>query len=148
MISGDGQGRLQSLKTNEVKSWKPREVVIPPDDFLSTPAMILKTTESLTFLKQETKEQKTENIFENTYWDLNDEKGKITPLKFSNGKTQEDVVKEIIELIKRNTKIIFLHGACGTGKSAIALNVARKLGKASIIVPVKALQRQYEEDYM
>lgn len=32
--------------------------------------------------------------------------------------------------------------------SAVALNIARELGRASIVVPVKALQRQYEEDYM
>jgi intein/homing endonuclease/Rad3-related DNA helicase len=31
--------------------------------------------------------------------------------------------------------------------SAIALNIARQLGKTSIVVPVKGLQRQYEEDY-
>ena len=61
---------------------------------------------------------------------------------------QEDVVKEIYDLIKSGEKVIFLHGACGTGKSAIALNLARVLGKASIIVPVKALQKQYEEDYL
>jgi Rad3-related DNA helicase len=57
-------------------------------------------------------------------------------------------VREVIELIGKGKKIIFLHGVCGTGKSAIALNIARELGRTSIVVPVKALQRQYEEDYM
>ncbi|MEK6909399.1 MAG: helicase C-terminal domain-containing protein [Nanoarchaeota archaeon] len=142
--SGD-QHRLQSLQTNVVKTWKPKETVILPDDFLLEQKGNLKDSSSLSFLK-ETKEENRSDIF-SINWDLNDEKGKIPPLKFSNNKTQEDVVNEILNLIKEGSRIIFLHGACGTGKSAIALNVARKLGKSSIIVPVKALQRQYEDDY-
>jgi len=138
------QSRLQNLQTNVPSRWKPKETVILPDDFLQPENSTLKTSSSLSFLKEEAK---AENIFEGANWDLNDEKGKIPPLKFSNNKTQEDVVNEILKLIKEENRIIFLHGACGTGKSAIALNVARKLGKSSIIVPVKALQRQYEDDY-
>ncbi|HOH03944.1 MAG TPA: helicase C-terminal domain-containing protein [Candidatus Pacearchaeota archaeon] len=80
-------------------------------------------------------------------WNLY-EKGKfLEPLKFSNGKTQEDVVKEVIQAVKEGNKIIFIHGKCGTGKSAIALNIARELGKSSIVVPSKALQQQYKRDY-
>ncbi len=105
----------------------------------------LKTSDSLGFLNEE---PRLENIFEREFWDFNINGEKIEPLKFSNGKTQEDVVKEIINLIKEGNKIILLHGTCGTGKSAIALNLARVLGKTSIVVPVKALQKQYEDDYM
>lgn len=80
-------------------------------------------------------------------WNLY-EKGKfLEPLKFSNGKTQEDVVKEVVQAVKEGNKIIFIHGKCGTGKSAIALNIARELGKASVVVPSKALQQQYKQDY-
>ncbi len=80
-------------------------------------------------------------------WNLY-EKGKfLEPLKFSNGKTQEDVVKEVINSIKEGNKIIFIHGKCGTGKSGIALNIAKELGKSSIVVPSKALQQQYKRDY-
>lgn len=76
------------------------------------------------------------------------EKGKfLEPLKFSNGKTQEDVVREVLASIKEGNKIIFIHGKCGTGKSAIALNIAKELGKSSIVVPSKALQQQYKRDY-
>ena len=50
--------------------------------------------------------------------------------------------KEVLDNIKRGKKIIFIHGVCGTGKSAIALNIARALGRASVVVPVKALQKQ------
>jgi hypothetical protein len=80
-------------------------------------------------------------------WNLY-EKGKfLEPLKFSNGKTQEDVVRETLNAIKEGNKIIFIHGKCGTGKSGIALNIAKELGKSSIVVPSKALQQQYKRDY-
>ncbi len=140
MIKRSDQNRLQSITTNAPNSWRPKEEV-----FEISQQINLKKSENLIFLKEE--KSKTENIFTEDYWDLNDENGKISPLKFSNGKTQTDVVKEIVNLIKNNEKIIFLHGACGTGKSAIALNIARVLGKTSIVVPVKALQKQYEDDY-
>ena len=55
-------------------------------------------------------------------------------------KNQENIVKEIVELIKVGKKVIFLYGVCGTGKSAIALNIARAIGRASIVVPIKSLQ--------
>lgn len=80
-------------------------------------------------------------------WSLYDSKKELTPLIFSNGKSQEDVVNEVIESIKKGDKIIFIKGVCGTGKSAIALNLAKEFGRASVVVPVKALQKQYEDDY-
>ncbi len=91
---------------------------------------------------------KFDNSQDTEYWSLYKDKQKLNPLKFSNGKTQEDVVKEVINLIKSGKKMVFLHGVCGTGKSAIALNIARVLGTASIVVPIKNLQRQYQKDYM
>jgi len=81
-------------------------------------------------------------------WSLYNNKGEpLCPLKFSNGKTQEDIVKEVLKEIENGNKVIFIHGVCGTGKSAIALNIARKIGKTSIIVPGKNLQAQYKKDY-
>ena len=112
----------------------------------------LRKYEDLEFLKDELENKEelkeTGDIFEKSYWNLFSNKEELKPLMFSNGKTQEDVVREIVSLIENGKKIIFLHGTCGTGKSAIALNVARVLGSASVVVPVKALQKQYEEDYM
>jgi len=82
-------------------------------------------------------------------WSLFDEKGReLKPNVFTNGKSQEDIVNEVVSEINKGTKIIFIHGVCGSGKSAIALNIAKDLGKASIVVPIKNLQRQYENDYM
>ena len=80
-------------------------------------------------------------------WSLYENGKFLPPLKFSNDKTQEDVVKEILNHLKKGVKIIFVNGKCGTGKSAIALNLANKLGKSSIIVPGKNLQAQYKRDY-
>lgn len=105
----------------------------------------LKKSDSLQFLNQEDK--KFEDISKHDYWSFYSNEKLIPPLRFSNGKTQEDVVKEIIDSVKEGHKVIFLHGVCGSGKSAIALNIARVLGRASIIVPLKNLQKQYEEDY-
>lgn len=108
----------------------------------------LSTSSSLKFLQEETPE--LTEIFDNPNWSLyNSENQALNPLTFSNGKTQEDIVKEITSLISEGKKVIFLHGVCGSGKSAIALNVARSLnGKASIVVPIKSLQKQYEQDYV
>lgn len=81
------------------------------------------------------------------YLNENNEMRYLKPLVFSNGKSQEDVVKEVLEAINDGSRVIFIEGKCGTGKSALALNLAKEIGRASIIVPVKALQKQYEEDY-
>ena len=89
-----------------------------------------------------------DNSQDTKYWSLYKNGKRMPPLKFSNNKTQEDVVEEVINLIKNGVKTIFLHGVCGTGKSAIALNIARILGKTAVVVPVKGLQRQYKEDYL
>ena len=100
--------------------------------------------------EQVEKSIKTENkkvVNTDLYWSLYSNGNKLKPLKFSNSKTQEDIVREVVELVNKDKKIIFIHGVCGTGKSAIALNIARALGRASIVVPIKSLQRQYESDY-
>lgn len=138
----DSSGRLESVDGKIVDFEKRFEKKRNSSENIK-----LKTSDSLDFLK-EVAPKKIENIFEKEHWSLYQGEKPLDPLKFSNGKTQEIVVKEIVDLIKEGNKVIFLHGTCGTGKSSIALNVARSVGKTSIIVPVKALQKQYEEDYM
>jgi ABC-type dipeptide/oligopeptide/nickel transport system ATPase component len=81
-------------------------------------------------------------------WSLFDKRGALKPKIFSNGKSQEDVVNEVVNEINKGTKIIFIRGTCGSGKSAMALNIAKDIGRASIVVPIKNLQRQYQNDYM
>ena len=80
-------------------------------------------------------------------WSLYDGDSILKPLRFSNGKNQEDIVKEVLNAVAEGNKIVFIHGVCGTGKSAIALNIAKELGKSSVIVPGKVLQAQYKRDY-
>lgn len=132
----DSEGRLIAIDEKNIE--------LPASQ---KPSLHLKTSDSLEFLKENPKKP-LENIFEQGFWSFYIDNQPIPPLKFSNNKTQEDIVKEIVSTIKEGHKIIFLHGTCGTGKSAIALNVARVLGRASIVVPVKALQKQYEHDYL
>ena len=60
-------------------------------------------------------------------WSLYNKEQYLEPFKFSNGKTQLDVVKEVIDAINEGYKIIFIKGFCGTGKSAISLNIAKEL---------------------
>jgi len=150
----DADGKFIGVNGHEFKEEIKKEINSKKDyysnkRYLSRGKNIkLKTSDSLEFLKEDTYSNEIKDISSKNYWDLNENGKPITPLKFSNGKTQEDVVKEITDLIKNGTKIIFLHGTCGSGKSAIALNVARVLGKSSIVVPFKALQKQYEDDYL
>jgi len=76
-----------------------------------------------------------------------DSKGNlIPPLKYSNGKTQEDIVNELVDLFKKYD-ILFLKGGVGTGKSAIALHLIKYFGKGIITTPTKILEKQYHEDY-
>ena len=80
-------------------------------------------------------------------WSLYKNEEFLKPLCFSNQKTQEDIVREVLEAFDKGEKVIFIHGICGTGKSAIALNIAKEIGKTSIVVPGKNLQNQYKKDY-
>ncbi len=81
-------------------------------------------------------------------WSLYNKKDEfLAPLKYSNGKTQENVVEDVLDAVDDNYKIIFIKGTPGSGKSAVALNVAKEFSKSSIVVPVKYLQKQYEHDY-
>ena len=127
----DSQGRFAGIKDRTLD----REDNLKPTGLLNT-------------YSSQNSSQKFDNSQDTKYWSLYKNDQILPPLRFSNGKTQEDVVEEIVNLIRTGTKVIFLHGVCGTGKSAIALNIARVLGKTSIVVPIKNLQRQYKEDYM
>lgn len=134
----DSSGRFIGLKE---KKDKDNENIT----YFRKPKRDLKKSDSLYFLKKDN--QKFKNVFDSIYWNFYSDGEPIKPLRFSNGKTQENVVKEVTDLIKQGHKVIFLKGVCGSGKSAIALNIARIFGRASIVVPLKNLQKQYEDDY-
>jgi Rad3-related DNA helicase len=70
----------------------------------------------------------------------------LTPLVTTSGKTQVDIVDEILVGF-RQTDMVILKAVVGSGKSIISALVAKELGGAIIVVPTKALQEQYFEDY-
>ena len=61
-------------------------------------------------------------------WSLSSNGKELKPLCFSNGKNQEDIVKEILSEIGKGEKVIFLHGICGTGKSAMQVTFFDRSG--------------------
>lgn len=79
-------------------------------------------------------------------WSLYQNNKLVTPLLYSTEKGQDTSVREIVEAFE-SYNVVFLQGAVGTGKSAIALSTANKLGGGIIVVPTKILQQQYIEDY-
>ena len=82
------------------------------------------------------------------FWGLYRDGKLVPPLKYSNGKTQEDVIREIVEAFY-SYDIVVLKGGVGTGKSAIAIHVTAIVGgyKGIIVVPTKSLEEQYVKDY-
>jgi len=82
-------------------------------------------------------------------WDFRDENGSyLAPLVYSDNRTQEDIINEILDLFDNGENLIFLKAQVGTGKSAIALSLINYLGKGIVSVPVKSLQDQYYESYL
>ena len=134
-------------------NFKEKQLRFNPDGSISLPENIKKDL----FLRKERgydiwpsdeQDDEVHNLNDNVQeFNLYSNGKKLKPLIFSNNKTQGEVVNEVISHIINGQKVIFIKGVCGTGKSAIALNIAKKLGRASIVVPGKSLQKQYMEDY-
>lgn len=85
-------------------------------------------------------------------WQLRDRNNKIVnPYIYSDGKSQKDVVKELIKVIDdtiddKDNPVILI-GTCNSGKSAIALNVINHYDKGIIVTPTISLEKQYEASY-
>ncbi len=62
-------------------------------------------------------------------------------------KSQEAVIREIEKAYASKYKYVVLEAPVGSGKSAIAVTIARWLKTAHILTPRKALQDQYYEDF-
>ena len=69
---------------------------------------------------------------------------------------QKVVIEEIDKVFKTGVKIVVLEAPVGSGKSAIAVTLARSVGETSkeegvggahVITPRKSLQDQYHEDF-
>ena len=61
--------------------------------------------------------------------------------------TQIDVIEQIDYHFSRGKRFIVLQSPVGSGKSAIALAVARHFQSSYILTPRKSLQDQYYEDF-
>lgn len=68
------------------------------------------------------------------------------PLPEARG-SQKAVLLEIDKAFEAGNNFIILEAPVGSGKSAIALTVAKALGSAHLITPRKSLQNQYFEDF-
>ncbi|KXB01649.1 hypothetical protein AKJ41_00715 [candidate division MSBL1 archaeon SCGC-AAA259O05] len=71
---------------------------------------------------------------------------RLDPLEYSNGKTQTDVVEEILEAFESHD-LVYLKAVVGSGKSAIGIRTALGMGGGVISVPTKVLSDQYYDDY-
>jgi len=80
-------------------------------------------------------------------WNLNEGERELKPLVFSNGKSQADIVKEVYDAVGEGYKIIFIKGVCGSGKSAVALNLARKFGKEFLRSIFLSKLKQHIEEF-
>jgi ATP-dependent DNA helicase DinG len=62
-------------------------------------------------------------------------------------KSQTRIIEEISKAYKDGYRFVILEAPVGSGKSAIAITLARYFGKSHIITPRKSLQNQYFEDF-
>lgn len=60
---------------------------------------------------------------------------------------QKETIAEIVSALISGSKNVVLEGACGSGKSAIAVTIASILKNAYFITAQKTLQRQYLNDF-
>lgn len=70
----------------------------------------------------------------------------LPPLRYSSGKTQLDLIEEIINAFDSND-VIFLKAVVGSGKSAIGIRTILAHGRGVVSVPTKHLSTQYKTDY-
>ena len=77
---------------------------------------------------------------------LYDRKGQLEPRRYSSGKTQTDIIGEILDAFDSND-IVFLKATVGSGKSAIGLRTVLEFGQGVVSVPTKVLSDQYADSY-
>ncbi|MGC8817648.1 MAG: hypothetical protein ACP5PX_07670, partial [Candidatus Hadarchaeum sp.] len=74
------------------------------------------------------------------------EGGQLEPRRYSSGKTQADLIEEIVRAFKDND-IVFLRATVGSGKSAVGLRTIMEFGRGIVSVPTKVLSDQYAAAY-
>ena len=70
----------------------------------------------------------------------------VPPIVYPSGKSQVDLVDEIIAAFK-DSDVVFLKGVVGSGKSVVGMRVALEMGKGAVSVPTKVLSDQYIKSY-
>ncbi len=79
-------------------------------------------------------------------FNLYNQEGQCEPLCYSSGKTQIDLVEEILEAFRGN-EMVFLKGTVGSGKSVVGLRTILEFGRGIVSVPTKVLSDQYAASY-
>jgi Rad3-related DNA helicase len=75
------------------------------------------------------------------------DKGKpLEPRRYSSGKTQVDIIQEIVDAFESND-VVFLQATVGSGKSVVGIRTALELGRGVVSVPTKVLSDQYAASY-
>jgi Rad3-related DNA helicase len=77
---------------------------------------------------------------------LHDKNGPLEPRRYSSGKTQIDLIEEILKAFQGND-IVFLKATVGSGKSAVGLRTVMEFGRGVVSVPTKVLSDQYAAAY-
>ncbi len=77
---------------------------------------------------------------------LYDKKKPLQPRRYSSGKTQSDLIREILESFKSHD-IVLLRAMVGSGKSVVGIRTILELGKGIVSVPTKVLSEQYAASY-
>lgn len=70
----------------------------------------------------------------------------LPPRHYSSGKTQLDLIEEILEALDSH-KLVFLKAMVGSGKSVVGIRTALELGRGVVAVPTKVLSEQYSASY-
>ncbi len=77
---------------------------------------------------------------------LYDQNGPLEPRRYSSGKTQIDLIEEILDAFDGDD-IVFFKGTVGSGKSVIGIRTILELGRGVVSVPTKVLSDQYAASY-
>ncbi|MFH1820857.1 MAG: helicase C-terminal domain-containing protein [Methanobacteriota archaeon] len=72
--------------------------------------------------------------------------GQLEPRRYTSGKTQADMIEEIVDAFGSND-IVFLKATVGSGKSAVGLRTILEFGRGIVSVPTKVLSDQYVAAY-
>jgi intein/homing endonuclease len=77
---------------------------------------------------------------------LYDQNGPLEPRRYSSGKTQVDLIEEVLEAFDESD-VVFLKATVGSGKSVIGIRTILEFGRGIVSVPTKVLSDQYAASY-